>query len=262
MADLEELRRAHRDLYASYEGLVAVIEGDDWNRDTGCPGWSVRDVVAHVIGLEGALNGVPEPQHELPADLPHVQNEFGRYMETHVDVRRGDDPADLVAELHDVLGRRREDLTEIEELGQEIRSVMGGTGPAAQVLTIRVLDLWMHEQDLRRALGWPGHRSGPAADISLRRLERGVVRELPGRLEGATGVVVIEVDTGPTIAVDLGTGEVPEEAPTPAVTIRMDLDHFVALAGGRADAPAADDLDVRGDGELAGRVLGAMSMTP
>lgn len=238
MADLAELRQAHEDLYASYEGLVADIEGDDWDRGTGCPGWSVRDVVAHVVGLEGVLAGVPEPEHELPADLPHVQNEFGRYMETHVDVRRRGDPADLVAELHDVLGRRRGDLAEIEELGQEIRSVMGGTGPAAQVLTIRVVDLWMHEQDLRRALGRPGHRRGPAADISLRRLERGVVSELPGRLEDATGVVVIEVgDTGRRIAVDLATGEAAQDPPEQAASIRMDLDDFVAFAGGARTLP-------------------------
>lgn len=75
--------------------------------------------------------------------------------------------------------------------------------------------------------------------------------------------MVVEVgDVGRTIAVDLASGEAPEEAPAPDVTVRMDLDAFVALAGGRADASAVDDLDVRGDEELAGRVLAAMSMTP
>lgn len=265
MADLEQLRRAHEDLYASYAELIGQLDGDDWHLPTGCPGWSVRDIVAHVVGFEAVLSGDPEPDPQLPDDLPHVRNEMGRYMETHVDARRRVGLDELVAEAREVFGRRRAALAEIEDLGEEIPSAMGSTGPAAPVLTVRVLDLWMHEQDLRRAVGRPGHRSGPAVDVALRRLVRGVASELPGRSEGASGVAVIEVtgETPWTIAVDLESGErLAEPAEDPAVHLRMDLDAFVALAGGRADAPEASELDIEGDADLGRRLVGALAVTP
>ena len=265
MADLHELQRAHEALYDSYEDLVAGLGPDDWDRETGCPGWTVRDVLAHVVGVESVLSGDPEPDHELPSDLPHVRNEFGRYMEVHVDARRRAGTDDLVAELRDVFRRRRAAVAAIEEAGQEIGAVMAATAPAARVLTIRVLDLWMHDQDLRRVLDRPGHRTGPAADVSLRRLEKGLASELPGRLAGTAGVVVLRVagEEERTLALDLATGERLVDVPAePAVTVHLDLDGFAALTGGRADAPSVDDLAIDGDRELAERVVAAMAITP
>lgn len=264
MADLDELKRAHEDLYDSYEETVDRLGAGDWDRATGCPGWSVRDILAHVVGVEAILAGDAEPEHELPTDLPHVRNDFGRYMEVHVDARRQVATDDLAAELHDVLARRRKQVDRVSDLGDEIRSVMGTTGPAAPLLTIRVFDLWMHEQDLRRALGRPGHRTGPAVDVCMRRIAKGLASELPDRLE-TSAVVVIEVtgETPRTLAVDLGSGAVLDSAPgDAATTLRLDLDGFVALVGGRADAPSVDDLDVDGDQELGRRLAAAMAVTP
>ena len=269
MADLHELQRAHEDLYDSYEDLAAGLGPDDWDRETGCPGWTVRDVLAHVVGVEAVLSGDPEPDHEPPGELPHVRNDFGLYMEVHVDARRRVGTDGLVAELRDVFRRRRTAVAAIEEEGQEIGAVMGATAPAARVLSIRVLDLWMHEQDLRRVLDRPGHRGGPAADVSLRRLEKGLASELPGRLSGTSGVVVLQVagDEERTLALDLAldlaTGERLADVPAePTVTVHLDLDGFVSLAGGRADAPTVADLAIDGDHELGERVVAAMAITP
>lgn len=264
MADLDQLKRAHEDLYDSYEETVDRLGATDWDRATGCPGWSVRDILAHVVGVEAILAGDAEPTHELSADLPHVTSDFGRYMEVHVDARRQVATDDLAAELHDVLARRREQIAEIGDLGEEIPSVMGATAPAAPLLTIRVFDLWMHDQDLRRALGRPGHRTGPAVDVCLRRIAKGLASRLPERLD-ASGVVVVEVtgDAPRTLAVDLGSGAPLDNAPgDAAATLRLDLDRFVALAGGRADAPSVDDLDIDGDRELGRRLAAAMAITP
>lgn len=264
MADLDELKAAHEELFDSIERLVDGLDADDWDRPTGCPGWSVRDVLAHVVGLEAIHLGDDEPDHELPADLPHVRDDFGRYMEVHVDARRRLPPDDLRRELRVVLARRRAAVQEIGDLGEEVRTVMGGAGPAARVLSIRVLDLWMHEQDIRRAAGRPGHHRGPAVDVSLRRIDQGVVHYLPQRLEGEDRVVVLEVDGEPsrTVSLDLGTGESPATSGCAAARLRLGLDDYVALAGGRADAPAPDQLAVEGDAALAERVVASLAITP
>ena len=68
--------------------LVAPLAEGEWNRRTECPAWSVRDIVSHVIGAECELLGDPRPIHSLPRDLFHVTDEFSRYLEVPVDVRR------------------------------------------------------------------------------------------------------------------------------------------------------------------------------
>ena len=50
------------------ELVKPLVEGE-WNRRTACPGWSVRDVVSHIIGMECELLGDPRPIHTLPRDL-------------------------------------------------------------------------------------------------------------------------------------------------------------------------------------------------
>lgn len=265
VADLDELKEAHEDLYDGYEELVGGLRPDDWDRPTGCPGWSVRDILAHVAGVEAILSGGAEPEHDLPVDLPHVKNDVGRYMEVHVDARRGVATDDLAAELREVLARRREQVAAVADLGEELPSVMGATAPAAPMLTIRVFDLWMHEQDLRRALDRPGHRAGPAVDVCLRRIGKGLASQLPERVGDDAGVVVIEVhgETPHTLTVDLRAGAVREHPPAGAdVTVRLDLDAFASLVGGRDDAPSPEELDFDGDPELGRRVAGAMAVTP
>lgn len=266
MADLQELKRANLELFDAYEGLADSFDEADWRRPTGCPGWTVKDIVAHVIGVEAVHLGEAQPDHEPPGDLPHVRDDFGRYMEVHVDLRRPLAAEEVRRELHDVLERRRVAVAGVRELGEEVPTVFARTAPAAQVLSIRVLDLWMHEQDLRRAVGRPGHRTGPAADVSLRRIDRAVARALHERLPGLTGPVVLDVlgDAGShTVAFDLATGDPLAEPPAdPTVRVELDVDAYVSLAGGRADAPSVAELVLQGDRELGQRVLSNLAITP
>ncbi len=52
-----------------------------------CPGWSVRDIVSHVLGLDSRC-WATRAHPTLPRDLFHVTNDHQRYMEMQVDVRR------------------------------------------------------------------------------------------------------------------------------------------------------------------------------
>ncbi|MGZ4442543.1 MAG: maleylpyruvate isomerase family mycothiol-dependent enzyme, partial [Nocardioidaceae bacterium] len=61
---------------------------------------------------------------------------------------------------------------------------------------------------------------------------------------------------------DDGRGHlVTDEPAAPTVTLRMDLETFVILSGGRR-TPDNVTVEVTGDQELGGRVLAAMSVTP
>lgn len=257
MPDRDALVRAHEDIYASLTSLVEELGPDDWHRPTGCAGWDVKDQVAHVVSLEGLLAGDPYPaEHAVPDDLPHVRDDFGRFVEVLVDVRRSRSVDELVAELHDVLGRRRAQLATVDDLAEEAPSLTGEPQPLYRSLPIRVIDLYLHEQDVRRAVDRPGHIEGPAPELVVDRMAKGLEALLPQRVDAA-GTVVFEVAGGAsrTVRIDLGGGG-------DAVRIPVTVPQFVALAGGRDDAPRVGDLDVQGDRELAGRVLAACGMTP
>ena len=59
---------------------------DDWEIASPCPGWSVSDLVAHIIDLESQLAGDPQPEHTPDwSSLTHVSSDFGRFNEIGVD---------------------------------------------------------------------------------------------------------------------------------------------------------------------------------
>lgn len=260
---LERLVAALRDTYTSLLHLCEELTVADWERPTGCPGWAVRDVFAHVVGLESILAGDPEPHAPLPDDLPHVKNEFGRYMEGHVASRRAVPVADLLLEARDVFSRRLGQIELIDDLETEVPGPMGSRNAAHRMLPIRVFDLWAHEQDIRRAVGRPGHLTGPAAEITLERILKGLAASL-GREETLEGHVTLAVtgEQSREVTIDTGTGELVAVPSAGDVRIAMPFVDLVARACGRADAPGPDVVLIEGDTELGKRALRCFAITP
>lgn len=254
-------------MHDAVDGFVEVVAGlrdGDWHRPTGCPGWTVHDVVAHVVGLEDVLTGGEEPDVALPDNIAHVTNDVSRYTERHVHARRGWAPTDLVDELAVVVGRRRTQLAgDLEAMSP---TFMGGQQPLVKILGLRAFDIFSHEQDIRRAVGRPGHLDGPAAQSYLTRALRGLASTLPDRVVADEATLVFAV-TGGQVAdlwLDLGEGEVLSDRPTdPTVTMSFDFAHFVPLTGGREDAPdPAAVAMVAGNDALAARILTSLGITP
>ena len=149
---------------------------------TGCPGWTVRDHVAHIVDLESLLIGRPRADHAVPEGLPYIRNEPGEFMEIGVDARRG---VPFARPHRGVPGRdqgaaRRGSRTledsQLDEMGQGFF----GQSKVRSLLAIRVFDLWAHEQDIRRALGNPGGFDGIAAAHSRERMLMGAGNKHPG----------------------------------------------------------------------------------
>ena len=82
-------REAYGEALVAVHELAHALTAEDLDLPTDCPGWSVRDHVAHVSGLEAIIYGFPQPAHAPDwAALPHVRNDAGRFMEVDVDLRR------------------------------------------------------------------------------------------------------------------------------------------------------------------------------
>jgi uncharacterized protein (TIGR03083 family) len=254
--------------------LLAPLPTDSWNRPTECPGWSVRDVVSHIIAVESELLGDPRPIHSLPRDLRHITSEFARYVELPVDKRRCHTPVEITSELEYTVIRRSRALRNAkQEPGDLVRWPAGPLShdmPYAELLRNRAFDVWVHEQDLRRALQVPGNPDSPAALVTRDYLVQGlpkVVAKLAGAPAGSTVVfdVTGEVEFLRTVRVDeTGRGSVDGSVGlAPDVQFHLDWETYHRLACGRIHPEtAARGIRVDGDTELAARVLAHFALTP
>lgn len=251
--------------------LVSPLAEGEWNRATPCPGWSVRDIVSHVIGLDCEMLGDPRPIHTLPRDLYHVQTEGQRYMEMQVDVRRHHTAPEMTSELeYTIIRRSRQLRNESRDPSTKIRGPLGSEQTLELAMRMRAFDVWVHEQDLRTTLREPGNLDSPGAHVARDLLLQGlpkVVAKLAGA--PANSAVVFDV-SGPveflrTVRVDAdGKGTV-DNAPSlgPLVTIGLDWETYFRLACGRVTyAAVADRIKAEGDQELAEAILRNFAVTP
>jgi uncharacterized protein (TIGR03083 family) len=260
-----QLVAAHR---AVFDGLLAAVDGLDaagWSTATGCPGWDVHDQLAHVVGVERLMLGDPPDEAELPADLPHVTNDFARAVEVAVEARRGVPPDELVAEATATFERRLAHLETLDAatLAEPLDGPGGMRFKGSQMLRTRVFDMACHEQDVRRALGSLDGFAGPHLAIAVEQVVRAWAKVLPGRVADP-GAVAIEVAGRDRVVVDLQDGGLlrGDEAPAADATLHLDAAALLAIGTGRSDAPALADLDVAGDRELVERLLADASVTP
>ncbi|MEU6850577.1 maleylpyruvate isomerase family mycothiol-dependent enzyme [Actinacidiphila alni] len=254
----------------SINELVSPLPDGAWNHPTDCPYWSVRDVVSHIIGFECELLGDPRPIHTLPSDLRHITTESARYTEVPVDIRRHHTAPEMTSELeYTIIRRSRQLRNESRQPDAEVRSIGGGEIVLEEQLWSRVFDVWVHEQDLRRALDTPGNLASPGAvlarDYLLRSLPK-LVAEDAGAKPGSA--VVFDVH-GPlefmrTVRVDPeGRGTIDSAVSLgPAVTFVVDWETFLRLLTGRVrPAAVADHVKIEGDRELADAILANIAVT-
>lgn len=248
--------------------LLDQVPGEEWATPTDLPGWTVHDVVAHTAHLEAVLAGTPEETLQIEPG-PHVTGLMGLYTEQGVAARRDRTPAQLVEEIRRSTGARHEALRRDPPSDGSARPerIFGGVlWTWDTLLRNRPLDVWMHEQDVRRAVGRPGNLDSPAARHTTGYLAESlplVVAKRAGAPPGST--VVLRVEGSDPVAVGVGEdgrGRLLPKAPAaPTVTLQMDRETFVVLAGGRR-AASERDVAVTGDTDLAARVLAGMAVTP
>jgi uncharacterized protein (TIGR03083 family) len=156
-----------------------------------------------------------------------------------------------------------------DEAFDEVGFTPEGEGPYRRFMEIRLFDCWVHEQDIRRALGRDGHLDGPIAEHSVHKIAAAagyVIGKKAAAPEGST--VVIDVHGPTTLVVPVvveGRARVLDEAPAdPTVTLHLDTATYVALGCGRWDADRAleeGDVRVVGDEVLGRAVLENLSFT-
>jgi uncharacterized protein (TIGR03083 family) len=269
MTDLATYVTALEQTWQGMSSAVTNLEPAQWDAPTDLPGWSVKDNVAHVAGLESLLLGNPYPTDHVLPDYPYLRHDAGRFMEVPVDVRRPLPGSTVVAELRSVCAARLEALRALpaSALDDEVTGFMGRPMKLAHLLGIRAFDCWTHEQDVRRALGHPGGLSSVAAEVSRRRLLlalTGLAEDVPA----ASGRVVVVETTGAipsvsTLRLGPDGSYVSGDAESPDVRACLDFETFMRLGTGRVAFDAvSDEVALSGDVALGEQLMRNLAVTP
>jgi uncharacterized protein (TIGR03083 family) len=247
--------------------LLELVPEEEWTTPTDLAGWDVRACAAHTAHLEGILAGKPEETAEV-GEPPHVTGLMGLYTEIGV-VNRRDASADaLINELREVVTKRHTALLADPPTDGEAKPepIFGGVPWTWRtLLRNRPLDVWMHEQDVRRATGRPGNMDSAPARHTAEYLAESLGYVLGKKVGAPVGSsLVLDMDGSEPFAVEIdetGRGQrvAPPEEPT--VTLHMDRESFIRLAGGRCNAEPGH-VTVDGDQSLGARVLASMATTP
>jgi uncharacterized protein (TIGR03083 family) len=237
-----------------------------WERSSRLDGWRNRDIVAHLAATDAvaaaAIGGEPAPEVEefLKAENTPTVDAFNRFS---VD-RRADAPfRAVVAEWGQNADAMltRASMIPKEEWAVRRVSWVAGEVPARFLLQSRVMEWWVHGEDIRAGAGveprrehWPIWCTN---DLAIRTLPWAL--GLAGlRVEGKSVEFVLEGTGGGRWHYGLAPRELPGEDKVPEAVVEGRGDRFAEVAARRvpADVYVADGtLVLSGDADLAMTVL-------
>ncbi len=261
-------------LEETWRRLEQTLRGRDertFDALTPCPGWSIRDVVNHLTGVEMMLDGEPIP--ELTGPLPDfVHNPLGEINEAFVSSRRHLTGEETLDEFRRATRRSLERLRSLsDDEWERVGWSPEGERSMARLQETRVVDSWIHLQDIRDALLEPADDHGRGEEITMNRFEAALPYLWGKRAQAPEGSllqlnlmgrlarnVLLRVEQGRAIVV-----EATDQVPTVEITTASAL--FWRRCAGRISADAflrASATDVRGDLRLATRFAESMVVIP
>ena len=263
MHPLEPYLLAWRDTADALFDLLPSLDDDDWSTPTDLPGWSVHDVAAHLAHLESVLAGHDSQPvvRGVGGQAPAVE-----YTQAGVDARADQKPEDLIEEFRSAVEARTERLRDLPDPSVKADTTPGGVDWTWEVLLRnRAIDIWSHEQDIRRAVGRPGNLGSGGAQVTTRSFAAGMPFVLGKRVAPPPGTSVVWRITG-DVALEVGAivGDdgraAAEVADEPDATLTLTNEAFTVLAAGRR-TPDQVDVEIDGDEALGRAVLAGMVLT-
>ena len=249
------------------EGLLGGLPETDWRAQSPLPGWDVKALVSHMIGTESFLSGIAAPRPDIDvSELEHVRNEIGVLNERWVRHLSAQTGAEVLERFRAVTDDRRKSLTGMsDDDWNAVTTTPVGPESYGRFMRVRLFDCWMHDQDIREALGRPpsdDELEGPASQCALDEIESTMGFVVGKRGKAPDGSRVLFDLTGPLarrIRVGVnGRAQVVDDfgGAEPTATIRLDGLQFTRLAGGRPlTAARAQDIELGGDKDVAGRIV-------
>lgn len=157
------------EVWTSLGELLGELTDEQWRLPSPLPGWSVQDNVAHIIGTEEMLAGEAIPDVDIDRTVnDHVRNDIGAFNEQWVESMRAVPSNEVLSRFREVTGARLAALERMTEDDWNAESFTpAGKDTYGRFMQIRAFDCWLHEQDIRDAVGRPGHETGLAVEVTL-----------------------------------------------------------------------------------------------
>lgn len=220
--------------YGRYLALLKALQLDDWSRPTDCPGWDVRAMAAHNLGMVEMAASLPELVRQFVASSRRPEVGVDALTAHQVEARAGLTPVQIIeryaaAAPLAVRGRSRRSKV-LGRLPMPEKQQVGGVDElwtfGYLFETILTRDTWMHRIDTSRACG---------AELVLSRDHDGVlVADVVREWAGRHGMPYRLELTGPAGGSYSSGGD--------AELHTLDALQFVRILSGRA--PGAGLLDV------------------
>jgi uncharacterized protein (TIGR03083 family) len=173
---------------AEYQCFIDVLTGlspDDWSRATECPGWDVRAMAAHALGMAEMAASIREQLRQVRTAAKRGGVFLDALTGLQVEERRDMTPAQIVARFRRVAPKasrsrrltpgliRRRTMPQLQVVGG--REEPWTLGYLIDVILTR--DPWMHRIDISRATGavpvlTPEHDGVLVADVVREWAER------------------------------------------------------------------------------------------
>ena len=251
------------------DALLAELDGDQWLAPSNLPGWTVHDIVSHLIGTESLLSGINPPSINLDVHaLPHVHNEIAAFNERWVEGLRRTPHSDLLTRYREITAERTEALRSMTSADWDAETQTPvGLAPYGRFMCIRTFDCWMHELDIRDAAGIPGEEGGWRAETAFREITSALGFVVGKRGKAPEGARITFELEGPLarslhVSVDARATLVPELDGPATTTISMSSPLFTRIAGGRVHASDhRTDISLRGDTTVGTRVVDNLAFT-
>jgi uncharacterized protein (TIGR03083 family) len=254
--------------YAAIAALCSALSKDDWDRATCLPGWTVHDVLSHVIGTEASLCGDHPPDADI-SHLGHMRNPIAEANEVWVESLRSVDGEEMLARFGDVTGRRLAALDAMTQGDFDAPSwtPAGRDETYGRFMRIRHFDCFMHEHDIRAAVG--ASPRGAADDVrsALDEVATGI-GYIVGRRAALPEGTTVRIDlTGAVTCTYLvkveGRAAMVDWLEGPAsVGIELPAMLFLRLAGGRDDQPSSGEaVAFSGDRALGEQLVANLAFT-
>lgn len=266
---IEALRAGWEESVRSTISIGQALTEEDWLKSSPCPGWRLKDLISHLIGIEELLLDPPEVLAPSTVEKPWIKNEFGRFNEVAVDLRRDRLGAEILAEFSGIVEARNA-AWRLDARTPDVEVLFAPVGmlPLGTLLWRRVFDAWTHNQDLRMPLGLSGDLDGKAANLVYRQTAQLLPAIFAKKCEAPIDASIAMTITGPgefnygAKVNGQGRGEfLTKPIENPTVSMRMSTHDWYLLTCGR-DGLEKVTPEIDGDQELAQRVIANLTITP
>jgi uncharacterized protein (TIGR03083 family) len=233
----------------AFHGMLGILQAADW-RKLALRGLDVQGLVGHLTGVE------EDVQRALRGDPDVVQASHVVSTQAAADRQAGRLPARTRAEWRHAVDGTLALVHADRDPGDEV-AMHGMRLPLGLLLVARAFEVWIHENDIRHAVGLPSSVPDPST-LSL--MTQAAVQLLPhavargGLREPASVHLVLTGPGGGTW--DIPIGQSPPAAAQNAIAIVTDAVGFCRLVANRA-TPGSLDPHITGDPDCAAIVLAA-----